>query len=105
MESVLFKKEDKQQIENYRPNIHVQVCKIFMTILKYCIRYSLQLSWNQGKEQTGFRKGYSTTDQIFFTLNNIIVESIIEIYFMFIDFHTGSNRKPRVGVEIIKISN
>ena len=85
---LLFKKGDRDKITNYRPiNPSLNINKIFTKIVKNRI-YGI-LDNNQGEEQSGFKRGYSTVDHIF-TVNQLIEkthEYKIEVYLLLLDFN------------------
>jgi len=85
---LLFKKGDRDKITNYRPiSLSLNINEIFMKIVKNRI-YGI-LDNNQGEEQSGFRRGYSTVDHIF-TVNQLIEkthEYKIEVYLLLLDFN------------------
>ncbi len=61
---LLFKKGEREDINNYRPiTLNSNLSKVFMTVLKNRIYNTLEE--NQSKEQAGFTKKFSTTDNIF----------------------------------------
>ena len=60
---ILFKKGDPKDIKNYRPiSLMSHSYKIFTRLLQS--RIERTLDENQPREQAGFRKGCSTTDQL-----------------------------------------
>ncbi len=63
---LLFKKGNKEMINNYRP---ISLTSNISKIIKE--RIYNQLDENQGREQAGFRKDFSTIDQIF-TINQLL---------------------------------
>ncbi len=99
---LVYKKGDKENVENYRPiSLTSNICKVFMAILKN--RMYNKLDFNQGIEQAGFRKGFSTVDNIF-VLNQIIEktnEFNLGIKMLSIDFHKAFDS---VDHEYLKMS-
>ncbi len=85
---LLYKKGDKSNINNYRPiSLISNLCKVFTKIIKN--RIYPQLDSMQSKEQAGFRKDYSTIDQIFI-INQIIEkanEYNLNLNLLLIDFN------------------
>ncbi len=85
---LLFKKGEREDINNCRPiTLSSNLSKVFMTVLKNRIYNTLEE--NQSKEQAGFKKKLSTTDNIF-VINQIIkkaTEYNFEVKFLFIDFN------------------
>jgi hypothetical protein len=85
---LLHKKGDRESIGNYRPiSLNAGLYKMFSKIIKN--RCYQQLDQNQGREQAGFRKGYSTTDHLF-VINQLIEkcnEYNIEINLLLVDFY------------------
>ena len=60
---VIFKKGNKKDLKNYRPICLLSnICKPLTKILTKMLEKTLDE--NQPREQTGFRSGYSTTDNI-----------------------------------------
>lgn len=60
---LLLKKGDRRNLKNYWPITLLRyLYKLSMRII--CNRISKTLDENQGAEQAGFRKTFSTTDQI-----------------------------------------
>lgn len=85
--TLLYKKGDPADIENYRPISLIScLCKLFMSCILY--RISPHIDCQQPCEQAGFRKGYSTMDHIH-TIEQII-EKYLEfrkpLYLAFIDY-------------------
>lgn len=84
---LIFKKGDKREVKNYRPISLLSVLyKIFTKII--LMRIQNKLEEGEGKEQAGFRSGYSTMDHIQ-VLNEIIARSneyTRPLYVAFIDF-------------------
>ncbi len=74
-------------MENYGPiSLTSNMGKIFTTVLKN--RIYTQLDENQAKEQAGFRRGYSTVDNIF-VINQVIEKAReygLKVKLMFIDY-------------------
>ena len=68
----IFKKYDKQLIKNYRPKSHLPICEkllekiIFNNLYAYLHRNNLIT-----KNQSGFRPGDSTTNQLLYLLDEI----------------------------------
>jgi len=59
---LLYKKGDKERVENYRPISLLSVLyKMFKVILN---RIERDLDFNHEGEQAGFRRGFSTMDHI-----------------------------------------
>jgi len=85
---LLYKKGDRNQIGNYRPiSLSSNINKIFTQLIKNRV-YDM-LDMNQGEEQAGFRRGYSTVDHIF-TMNQLIEKTNeygIDISVLLIDFN------------------
>lgn len=85
---ILYKKGNKDNISNYRPiSLTSNTNKMFMKIIKNRI-YNI-LDQNQGIEQAGFRKNFSTIDHLF-TIGQLIEkanEYNIEIHMIFVDFN------------------
>ena len=68
----MFKKGDKQLIKNYRPISLLQICGKFLEKLifnKLCSY--LQLNDLITKNQSGFRPGDSTTNQLLYLVDEI----------------------------------
>lgn len=85
--TLLHKKGDRGDINNYRP---ISGMSLNYTIFSKCVyqRMKTTLNSHQPREQAGFRSGYSTTDHIH-TINQIIEKSTeyqIPVYLVFIDF-------------------
>ncbi len=89
---LLYKKGSRENIENYRlVSLTSNISKIFTTVVKN--RIYNQLDMNQGREQAGFKKNFSTLDNIF-ALNQIMEKTIeynMKIKLMFIDFKKAFN--------------
>ncbi len=67
---LLHKKEDRKDLNNYRPKSPTSnISKIFCKLIKN--RIYPTLDGHQSKDQAGFRKGFSTVDHLF-TVNQII---------------------------------
>lgn len=84
---LLYKKGNKYDIENYRPiSLCSTMSKVFTSILKQ--RLTKRIMECIDEEQAGFRKGFSTIDQIQ-TVNQIIEkanEYNFSLYLCFLDF-------------------
>ena len=84
---ILHKKGEKSLISNYRPiSLTSNINKLFMKLSKNRIYNTLDA--NQGLEQAGFRKKFSTVDHIF-TVDQLIEkanEYNIEVFLIFVDF-------------------
>lgn len=84
---ILHKKGEKSKIENYRPlNLGLTIEKIFAKIVARRIKKTLDEQ--QPKEQAGFRKNFSTIDNLF-VINQIIEKSEEygkNLYMAFIDY-------------------
>ena len=71
--SSIFKKGNKQLIKNYTPISLLPICgKIFEKIVFNCL-YNSYLNENSllTRNQSGFRPGYSTTNQLLYLVNEI----------------------------------
>jgi len=70
---LLYKKGDKERVENYRP---ISLLSVLYNMFTKVIlnRIERDLDFNQGREQTGFRRGFSTMDHIQ-TLNEVMERS------------------------------
>ncbi len=94
---LLFKKGNKEMIDNYRP---ISLTSNITKIIKE--RIYNQLNENQGREQAGFRKDFSTIDQIF-TVRQLLEkakEYQIGVYLRFIDFKKAYDSITRISMEI-----
>ena len=84
---LLFKKGNKHKIENYRPiSLSPTLAKIFSKLIEQ--RLTGILKFSQGKEQAGFKKGFSTIDHLH-TIKQISEKSIEhqkELHLLFIDY-------------------
>ena len=68
----IFKKGDKQQIKNYRPISLLPICgKIFEKIIFNNLYSYLNANNLITKNQSGFRPGDSTTNQLLYLVNEI----------------------------------
>ena len=98
---LIHKKGDKDNIENYRPIcLMSQMAKLFSRVLLN--RISKKLEDGNRREQAGFRKGFSTMDNIY-VLTQLIEranEYQIPLAILFIDF-----RKAFDSVEIKAVIN
>jgi hypothetical protein len=84
---ILFKKGNKQDLENYRPiSLLSQLYKLLTKIVTN--RLTSKMDFYQPKEQAGFRKGFSTTDHLF--TMKILIEKANEynfpLYLAFVDY-------------------
>lgn len=84
---ILFKKGDKHDLKNYRPlSMLCGLYKVYMDIITRRIDH--QLESEQQVEQTGFRRNFSTNDNIF-TLKQLIHQSEVynfSLFLLFLDF-------------------
>ena len=68
----IHKKEDKQQVKNYRPISLLHICgKIFEKIIFNNLYSYLNANNLITKNQSGFRPGDSTTNQLLYLVNEI----------------------------------
>ena len=68
----IFKKGDKQSIKNYRPVSLLPICgKVFEKIIFNNLYSYLNVNNLITKNQSGFRPGDSTTDQLLYLVNEI----------------------------------
>jgi len=84
---LLYKKGDKESVENYRPISLLSILyKMFTEVILN--RIERDFDFNQGREQAGFRRGFNTMDHIQ-TLNEVMErtnENEIPLCLGFIDF-------------------
>ncbi|KAI5715753.1 hypothetical protein M8J77_021854 [Diaphorina citri] len=84
---LLYKKGDKHDLKNYRPlSMLCVMYKLFMSIITR--RIDDQLELEQTIEQTGFRRNYSTCDNIL-TIKQLIHQAEaynFEVLILFLDF-------------------
>ncbi len=112
---LIYKKGVKEDIGNYRPiSLTSSISKIFMACIKNRVYW--KLDENQGREQTGFRRGYSTIDNLFI-INQLIEkanEYDLNMQLMFIDYNKafdmvnhdylwGALKKQGVEIKIIEV--
>ena len=68
----IFKKDDKQLVKNYRPISLLPICgKIFEKIVSANLYSYLSVNGLLTKNQSGFRPGDSTTNQLLYLVNEI----------------------------------
>ena len=68
----IFKKGDKQSIKNYRPISLLPICgKMFEKIIFNNLYYYFNSNNLITKNQSGFRPGNSTTNQLLYLVNEI----------------------------------
>ena len=87
----IFKKGDIDKPDNYRGISLINVlCKCYTSVLNSRLYKWLEESKNISENQAGFRKDYSTIDQIF-TLYGVVQKCLTKkkgkLYVAFIDFH------------------
>jgi len=96
---LLHKKGDIKDINNYRPiSLTSHTSKLFSKVLLN--RIERTLDENQGREQAGFRKGYSTTDHLH-VINQLVEkcsEFSISLCLAFVDYEKAFD-----SVEHIKV--
>ena len=68
----IFKKHDKKLVKNYRPISLLPICgKLFEKIIFTSLYSYLNNNSLITQNQSGFRRGYSTTNQLLFLVNEI----------------------------------
>jgi len=85
---MIFKKGNRHKIENYRPiSLGQTTAKIYSKVIAGRLKHSLEEQ--QPREQAGFRRNYSTIDNLH-TINQQIIEKSDEynqkLYLAFIDY-------------------
>lgn len=94
----LHKKGDKKEVTNYRGISFLNASlKLFTSIM-----HERLLSWVENNNllspfQAGFRRGYSTIDQIFnlMSISQIFIENGTKLYLFFVDFKTAFDHIQR----------
>ena len=92
-------KGDREDPNNYRA-ITILSCfgKIFTSILNNRIRLFIEQFSVIGCEQSGFRKGYSTNDNIFilYGIVNILLSNKKRLYCAFLDYEKAFDKVDRI---------
>ena len=84
----VFKKNNKQLVQNYRPISLLPICgKIFEKLIFNCLYNYLNTNQLITVNQSGFRPGDSTTNQLLFLINEIheSFENNLEVRAVFLD--------------------
>lgn len=84
----VFKKNNKQLVQNYRPISLLPICgKIFEKLIFNCLYNYLNTNQLITVNQSGFRPGDSTTNQLLFLINEIYenFENNLEVRAVFLD--------------------
>ncbi len=85
--SLIFKKGDRHNINNYRPiSLIPTLAKILPKLIDLRVRHNINEA--DSKEQAGFKKNFSTTDHLH-TINLLLEkgkECQIPLHFVFIDY-------------------
>ena len=87
--SSIFKKEDKKQVENYRPvSLTYIVCKVMESVVRDRLMYHMESNNLFLKDQFGFRSDYSYVTQLLHVLEewSKALDSLQNIDVIYLDF-------------------